>query len=71
MKITRGVHKMGEGCRAAAPTPQTPQNRYLKNTHFVDIISQVFHKFYVIYPSAEISHWNRLMTSTLEFWKIS
>jgi hypothetical protein len=26
--------------------------------------------FYVIYPLAEISHWNGLMTSILEFWKI-
>jgi len=26
--------------------------------------------FHVIYPSAGISHWNLLMTRTLEFWKI-
>jgi len=25
--------------------------------------------FYVVYPPAEISHWNRLVTSELEFWK--
>jgi len=24
----------------------------------------------VIYPSPEISHWNRLMAATLEFWKM-
>jgi len=28
-------------------------------------------KFYVIYLPAEISHWKRLMTITLEFWKIT
>jgi hypothetical protein len=30
-----------------------------------------YQNFYVIYPSAEINHWNQVMTSrrTLEFWK--
>jgi hypothetical protein len=30
---------------------------------------QGYQKFYMISPSAEISRWNRLMTSPVEFWK--
>jgi hypothetical protein len=29
-----------------------------------------YHMFYMIYTAAEISHWNQLMTSTLEFLEI-
>ena len=54
----------GGGCRATSL--QTPQNNrnLKKNTDFVDT---VISRFYVIHPSTEISHWNQLMTSTLEF----
>jgi hypothetical protein len=62
----QGRTQGGGGGGGRAPKP--PQNRNLKkNTDFVDKISN----FNVIYPSAEISHWNRMMTSTLEFWKIN
>jgi hypothetical protein len=28
------------------------------------------HNIYMIYTSADISHWQQLVISTLEFWKI-
>jgi hypothetical protein len=49
----------GRGCHAAVPP-----NRNLKITDFLNIMIS---NFYVIYPPAEISHSNRLMTSTLGF----
>jgi hypothetical protein len=55
-----GAHPRAGGSRDKAPPP----NRNFKNTGFVGTITLRFH---VIYPSAEISHWNRLMTSILEF----
>jgi hypothetical protein len=62
-----GPHSRGGGGSCLAGAPPNPTRPKFKNTDFVDIVS----KFYVIYPSAEISHWNRLMTSTLEFWIIN
>jgi hypothetical protein len=47
---------------------QTPQKRN-KRTQILYILR--YQKFYVISPSAKISHWNRPVTSTLEFWKIN
>jgi hypothetical protein len=35
--LKQGRSQGGEGCRAAAPL-QTPENRNLKNTDFVDIM---------------------------------
>jgi hypothetical protein len=47
------AHPRGGGGAAGLQPPETSQNRNLKNTDFVDMIS----KFYVIYPSAEIGWW--------------
>jgi hypothetical protein len=60
-------HTQG-GAAVGLQPPPVPQNRDSKNTDFVDIMISTF---YVIYTTAEISDWNRLMTSTLEFWKIN
>jgi hypothetical protein len=57
----QGCTQGGGGVTGLNPTHQ---NRFLKNTDFMD-------RFYVIYPSAEINHWNQLMTSTSEFWEIN
>jgi hypothetical protein len=57
-----------EGGVPGCSPSQTPQNRNIKNADFVDIVMS---KFYVIYPSAEISNGNWLMNSTLEFLKIN
>ena len=59
--VSRGTLKEG-GCRTAAPH----KSEFKKNT---DLVDTMYGTLYVIYPSAEISHRNRLMTSTLEFWK--
>jgi hypothetical protein len=58
----------GVGAARQPPPHSNTLNRDWKNTDFLDIMLS---KFYVIYPSAEIVDWNRLMTSTLEFWKIN
>ena len=49
-------------CRV--PAPQNPPKPKLKKKGFIDI---VISNSYVIYPSAEISHLNQLMTETLQF----
>ena len=51
---------------AGLQPPQTPQNRNVKTQILYMLWYQ---KFYVIYSSAEINHWNQLITSTLEFCK--
>ena len=44
-----------------------PKSRFYKTeTLYIGL----HHLFYMIWPSAKISHWNLLMTSTLEFLKI-
>jgi hypothetical protein len=53
-------------CWAARPKP--PKTEIYKTQILLLLWYQ---KIYVISPSAEISHWNRLLTSTLEFWKIN
>jgi hypothetical protein len=52
------------GCSSAKP----PKNE-IKKIHILYILW--YQKFRVISPSAEIRHLSRLMTSTLEFWKIN
>jgi hypothetical protein len=65
--IFRIKERVGEGVGLQSPPP--PQkNRYLKKK--VDFFRHCHQGFNVIYPSAEISHWNRLMTSALEFSKL-
>jgi hypothetical protein len=64
----QGRTQEGGGGRAAGCSLPNPQNRNLKNSDFIDIMIQTF---YVISSSAEISHWNGQITSTLEFWKIN
>ena len=51
--------------RAAGLRPY--KSKLKKNTGYAET---VISNFYVIYPSAKISHWNKLMTGILEFWKI-
>jgi hypothetical protein len=63
VRSNRGAPKWG-GCRAAVP-PNSQKPKF-KETQTLWILHQ---KIYVISPSDKISHWNRLMTSTLEFWK--
>jgi hypothetical protein len=51
----------GGGCRAAAPPPQTPENRNVNNTDFVDMISKVLHNFsfsrnQLLKSATELSH---------------
>jgi len=58
----------GGGVAAGLQPHETPNTKIWKIQDFVDMSIS---KIYVIYPSAEISHWNRLVTSTLEFWKIN
>jgi hypothetical protein len=62
-----GAHKAG-GCGVADPAdhPKPPKPTFKKHRfcRYYDI------KLYAISPSAEISHWSRLMTGTLEFWKL-
>jgi hypothetical protein len=45
---------------------QSPSNQNFKKLHFVDM---VISHFLLIYPSAEIIHWNHLVTNTLEFFE--
>jgi hypothetical protein len=56
----------GGGGGVSAWQPPTP-NLNLKNVYSVDMI--ISNVFFVIYPSAEISHCNRLMNNTLDFEK--
>jgi hypothetical protein len=63
LNLLQGHTQRREGCLAAA-SPNPPKLKLKKHR---------FCRYYDIksYPSAEISHWNQLMTSTLEFWKIN
>jgi hypothetical protein len=65
---------VGEGLPVCWP-PRPPENWNLNTQIFLDnMISKVlrdYQKFYMIYPSAKTSHWKRLLTSTIEFWKMN
>ena len=69
---TQGV--VGEGSSGCRP-PRPPENWNLSTQIFLDnMISKVLHghqKFYMIYSLAETSHCNRLLSGTIEFWKIN
>jgi hypothetical protein len=58
-----GTHPKG-GWQAAAP----PQIEILKRAE--KFCWHWYQRLCVIYPPAAISHLNRLVTSTLEFWKV-
>jgi hypothetical protein len=62
--ISQVAHPKVEGLSGCSSHPKSN----LKHTHFCrhDYIKL----FTSLYFSAEIINWNRLMTSTLEFWKI-
>ena len=66
LDVQLGAH-LGGGVGAAGMQPLPPSKSKLKKKSFVDTVMS---HFYVIYPSTEISHWNRLMTSKMEIWKI-
>jgi hypothetical protein len=65
-RIPLGAHPLARGCRATAP--QILRNWNLKHT---DVVHIMISKILRDSPSTEFNHWNRLMTSTLEFWKIN
>ena len=53
----------GVGVPRCSPTNHQIEIKKKKHTDFVDTMIY----FYVIYLSAEIRHWNELMSNTLEF----
>jgi hypothetical protein len=63
----RGPQKgRGPFLAAASKDNRNSQNQNLKNNIFVDT---TISKYFVIYPSGEISLRTALITGTLEFWK--
>jgi len=63
MMTSKGAHREGAGFRDTAP-----QNRNFQKTQISKTLR--YQMFYGMYPAAEISHGNRLVISTLKFWKI-
>ena len=59
--ISGAYLRMGGGCWAAPTKLKFQKHGFFK--------IQWYQTLYVIYPWAEISHWNQLMSSTVEFEK--